>query len=887
MAIQGNQVQTMDPVSEMEATLPAVPRRIVAGDGTEPKGTGAPAADLGAEPEQPQGQTLETAGDQDVFRTLDMLSRSQERLRLNRYAIDLYHTWLDANVQFGRLEKIPSQNKWIAKLAPGVSAERAASVPNKTSDLCNKVTDALLADPPKPEPSPVDSEDTNAAADLVARFLIENASESGINEVQQFRWALRNALVRSSSFLEYDVDDEGGGYQAKQILAHPQAQSVDAPMVGPDGMPTTDPVLRYVSGNQFVQTADQADRVWLPRVVVRQHQRTKVLMFPANVSIENAEALHLTDWRSLAQARKEWPDTVGQMSDTELMALCAWKPPVADVIVPFAFKGGTAEGMTGPDLATVGNFSPILQRRMFFYRFYVRKCREYPRGLKIDVSGANGGTILAREPMEYAVQEPEGGTAARCMDIPLVHVVPSQDVTDLDPMGWPFSARFDGSAQASASLMAGYLDALDRMAHPHVFIRSTSTVDEDEWYDRSKPIVLSPDSQEPTYEKFPQLPPIVEVDEYLQTRQDTSSGLTATAQGLDTKTSESGIAKRLTVRQAQISLAGIQQQLHAAFTRGWRIVAQLVQAKFTTPQVMSPSGEESSDEAEWWTGEDFAGIDDIGIASGSGTMMTAEDKANYVAFLQEQQWLSPDRAAEIGVSGIARDIGLPRDAVEAGIERSVALWLKGPPNPEWIGQYQQWKAAQTQYQAAVQQYNQANQLYQTAVQMRGLVAGGAPPIALGPEQQNAEAMLRYQMAVEWVQANPQAPFSPPQPPQAPQIPMPWTPFPPRPNDTEPEVAARWMKRLSHLQFSPSYTKQPQEWREIADTRYNQARQAQAVASGAGQQAVPQQPQPMTPGASPVQQPQPAQGQARAQHPTVQHTATKPPPAQLPQHGLAA
>ena len=870
MAIQGNTVQTMDPVSEMEATLPAVARKRTAGDGTEPKGPGESAS-----PEQPETGTLETASDQDTFRVIDQLARSQERLRLNRYAVDLYHTWLDANVQFGRLEKIPSQNKWIAKLAPGVSAERAASVPNKCADLCNKVTDALLADPPKPEPQQVDEEQANAAADLVSRFLLENAGESGINEVQQFRWALRNALVRSSSFLEYDVDDEAGGYEPKQILAHPQAQDVANPTIGPDGLPTTDLTLRYVNGNQFVQTADQAERVWLPKIIVRRHPRVKVLTFPATAAIDSAGAILLTDWCSLAEAIKRWPESVGQMTTTELMGLASWKPPVADVIVPFAFKGGTAEGMTGPEPAVVGSLSPILQRRMFFHRFVIRKSREYPSGLLIDVSGANGGTILNRSDMEYTVPMPDGGQITRCRDLPFVQVTPNQDVTDLDPMGWPFSSRFDGSTQAVASLMAGYLDALDRMAHPHVFIRSTSTVDEDEWYDRSKPIILSPDSQEPTYERFPALPPIVEVSEHLEVKQDTASGLTATAQGLDSPNSESGVAKRLTVRQAQISLSGIQQQLHAAYTRGWRIVAQLVQAYFTTPQVMSPSGEQSSDEAEWWTGEDFAGIDDIGIASGSGTMMTAEDKANYVAFLQEQEWLSPDRAAEIGVGGIARDIGLPRDSIEAGVERSVGLWLKGPPNDQWVPQYQQWKQAQTQYQAAQQQFMQASQLWTQAQQMRAIAAGGPPPPALGPEDQNAHAMVAYQSALLWLQANAsQIPPMMPQPPVPPQIPEPFTPFPARPNDTEPKVAAEWMKRLSHLQFSPSYSKQPPEWREIADTRYTQARQAVATASGAGQP----QPQPQALGAPTVPPPSPARGAPPPK---------RGPAPQIGLHGLAA
>jgi hypothetical protein len=397
--------------------------------------------------------------------------------------------------------------------------------------------------------------------------------------------------------------------------------------------------------------------------------------------------------------------------------------------------------------------------------------------------------------MEYTVTLPTAGKTTRCRDIPLSQITPQQDVTDLDPMGWPFQSRFDGSAQADATIRAEYLDALARMARPHVFIRSVTAVDEDEWYDRSKPIVIGPTDQPPFYEQFSPLPPVVEFSEYIQTRQDVASGLTATAQGLDTESSQSGVAKRLTVRQAQISLAGIQQQLHAAFTRGWRICCQIAQAYFTTPQMMQYSGEDASNQEQWWTGEDFAGIDDIGIEPGTGTMMTAEDKANYSAFLQQQMWLTAEQAGDIALAGISRNLGLPPDITKAAIERSVAAWLKGPPNPEWVSQWQQYQA---QKQAVA--------------------------------QQNAMQSAQHQQIAQGAQLAGQP--APPAPPPAAPPPKPWTPFPERPNDTEPQIAAKWVKRLSLLQMTPQYEAQPVEWRQCVDEKYMAARQAVALASAA-------------------------------------------------------
>jgi hypothetical protein len=851
VTIAGNGVIPLDPFSERLASVPQIPRRTIQGDGTEPRG---------AEPsdeteQQPALPTLVDASDIDAFRTVDQLAKSQDRLRRNRYAIDLYHTWLDSNVQFGRLDKIPNQNVWIAKLAPGVSVERSAAVPNKSADLCNKVTDALLADPPKPNPQPhVDDQAADAAADLASEFLRQLAGESGINEVQQYRWAFRNALTRSTSFLEYDVDADGGGYQPYQVLAHPQAVDANDPLVATDAMgqpaPAVDPILRYVNAQgQFVDEASQADRVWLPKIIVRKHQRTKVLLFPAHAPIEDASAALITDYCTLEEGRKRWPDTVGTMTMEELKALASWKPSMSEMIVPFTFRGGIAEGMTGPSLDEVGSLSPLLQQRMFFYRLYVTKSKEYQSGLILDLSGADGGKRLGQDSMEYTVTLPTHGQTTRCRDIPLVQVTPIQDVADLDPMGWPFEARFDGSAQADATLIAHYLDALERQANPHVFIRSTTSVDEDEWFDRSKPIVIGLQDQPPFYEQFSPLPPVVQVSEHLQTRQDTASGLTATAQGLDTEASQSGIAKRLTVRQAQISLAGMQQQLHSAFTRGWRISCQIAQAKFSTPQLMQFSGEDASNEAQWWTGEDFAGIDDIGIEPGTGTMMTAEDKANYVRFLQDSGWKTPEEAAEIGVTGIARDLGLPSDFTKAAIERAVGVWLKGPPSPEWIQQWQQYQIAKQAYDAAQQQFAQAQQLYAQGMEMRAIAAGG-PPQPLGPEQQNAQAMDQYQEAALFLQMHPESQTQP----VAPNLPppqKPWTPFITRPNDTEPSIAAKWAKRLSHLQMTPQYEAQPPEWRACADEKYMAARQAVAIAAGAGGQP---QAAPHKPSAAPAKVP---------------------------------
>lgn len=786
MAIEGNVVTTMSPFDQDLASYPMLPRKITSGDGTEGADNKGTLTDGMAE--EQQVKTLENADPGTAYRTIDQLVRSQDVLATSRWAIDNYHSWIDQNIPFARLEKIPNQNIWVSKLPPGSSKESSTATPNHANDLNNKVTETLLADPAKPNPQVrTNNEGAKQAGDMAAQFLRTDGGPLGTDDVSHWQWALRNGLVRCSSFLHYTAVEGKGGYQPYQVLAHPQAQDPANPMVvmvpgpvveTPEGpipgpmieQPTVNPILRYVSPagegeqRQFVETAAEADRVWLPAINIDRLTREQVRTFPATAPVHEADVVVLLLWCTLSEGRKKW-ESVRSMDSGQLNGLASWRPTTSERIVPFTFRGGIADGATGPALTDVGNLSPLLQRRMFYYRVYIKpEPTEYPNGLCMDISGASGGTILESENLDYLVKLPDGGKEIKCRDIPVDQLTPVQDVLYKDPMGWAFINRFAGSSEATATLYAAYLDALDQRLHPHVFIRSTAPVDDEDWADRYNPIILNPTDPEPTYENFSPVPDIVSVAQDMRTQQDTSSGLTATAQGLDSENAQSGIAKKLTVRQAQISLSGIQQAVLAFIARGWTIKTQIAQAKFETAQLLKYDGEDGSSELRWFKGQDLAGIDEIGIEPGTGTMMTAEDKANYVAFLQGQMWLTPDRAAEIGMAGISRDLGLPPDPVEQAIERAVTAWLEGPP--------QGWTPA-------------------------------APQI--NP--------LTKQPMIDPVSGQPV--ITPPS----------FDPFAPKPNDTEQEVATKWAKRLSKLMMDPEYDKFDPAWRSLVDQKYMAARQA--------------------------------------------------------------
>ena len=869
MAITGNPATGMDPLAQDLAGVGEYPKKrgAAGGDGAEPKSSmammkrgpmglmGMETADAEGEPQaSPFGgadwPTLVEATPQLRFRTIDQLVRSQDRLGKNRWNIDQAMDWCYRGIPFGRLEKIPNQSLWVSKLPNGMTKESPAATPNKARDLVDKVTDSLMADPAKLIASPPTNDmESEEAAEFTTDFLREDGGENGTNDVGTYRWALLTALIRATSFLHYRVDPVGGGYQPLRVLAHPLATDPGNPLVAQVPVPgaapdpvtgqvptmaerTPNPILRYVSPTtpeapegQFVEEAQDADRVWLPKHVIERMRREQVRCFPPHKRADEADAVILLCWDVLSSLVQRMPETVGRMGLTELQSLASWRPPMSDqYLVPFAFWG-MQDGSPGASPEEVGIFSPILTKRVYWYRLYVKACPTYPKGYWCDVSGMAGGTDLDSGDMEYEVETPQHGKETRCRDIPVNQLTPMLDATDGDPLGWGFISRVSGGAEAEATIWAAALDRLDNELHPHIIIPSTTPIDEDDWADRTTPIITHPDAKPPTYEQFPPFPPVVSLMDRLDQKLDTVSGLSETAQGLESGSSSSGVAKSLTIQQAKVNLSQFQQELHRAQVRGGRFKVQNTQAFFDIPQLVPYSGEEGTAGPIWWTGRNAGSVNKLSIAPGTGTTMTPEGKAQYTAFVQGQQWLSPEDAAEIVLQGTRGVLGIPEPPVEQALEREIGAWLQGPE----AGWEEGFQAERERYEAAMQ-----------------------------------EAQAAYQQATTEAAAQGQPPPVPPQaPPFASKLP---TPFPARPNVREPQIAKAIAKRLSKLMFDPQYAalvlKSP-GWGSLVATKYNAAIQALTPPPpmGQGPQAQPQpaqQPSQPPKVASPIQGPQPKQ-----------------------------
>ena len=849
----------------------------------------------GVNPMAGLGYVLEQ-DDESVFQHVDALVRRENELARNRLAIDTHWAYMVTGYPFSTLTKDQGTSVYRQTLPYGIKSTKIQAVPNKAWDLLGKTTELLLVDMPIAVAEPLDdSEEADAACDLANHFLELDAGEQGTNDAKLFSERVMRALFASSSFVEAWIDPAGGGYVPLQILAHPEAPDPQNPEVGPDGNPTPNLVLRYLTdlpenGGQFTDDPAQAAPQWVPKIRAAKWNREHVRVYPETAAVEDAEKVVILGHCTISEARRRWP-TVAEMDDEALAKLLSWQPENHLALLP-PFQRNRWKLTDGKDKERQGASD---ERTIFYYHIYVKPCPDYRKGADVVVSGASGGLVIDRKLLAHPVERKikrQTTTEIRCREIPVVQVTLLEDPFDGDPMGRSFIELFSGAVESNANLAVSFQQLIDKIVRTPYMINSTSPISgRDVKNARATEdflLIKRPDDR-----PFPLTPSPVPTDffriyELSDEAVNSIAAQNRPAQGSDKQAEVSGRAREIAVQQNNISNTSKLNAVNAAVIRWNRIKLELAMSEFTAEQQLSFIGEDGSARQVEWSGVDFALVGKVALKKGSGTMMTPDQKVQYLGNLQAAGLVEQGEAAEGARPLFSKRLGLAPDPHEQFITRCIEQWKQGPPptpeptpeNPQpvaWVDQYRAWKQAQDAYQAQLAQYQQLAQLQQEAEQMTAVVNGGPPPTNLGPEQQNEGAMDRFQMAREWLMMNgPRVPQGQLQPPPPPQVPAPWTPFPPRPNETEPYIAGLWTRKLSRVQSTARYDDHPPEWRDVLNQKYMKARQAVATASGA------------TPGSPPATQPvgaqQPQQAQQSPQFPGPRpNGGLQPPRPGQPQH----
>lgn len=753
------------------------------------------------QPIQGGGELLEEPKVQKIFRQLHEEVLRHERLAKNRDEAAKHYEALRAGSQFSILEKSEDLSIYRQIFPPGQEGGPTSPVPNKIQDLCDKVINQILVDPPLPKPVVTDPDDDKArgAADIMRRALRENGTPSNCNDLGMLREVLNLNITQRSAFVYAWVDPTWGGWRPKRIRAHPQAVDPKNPMVGPDGQKTEDPTMRYVAHSEqnipgaephpvtgeiptmqaevFTENPAEADREWIPKMRRRILFASQVRTFPKHAPVSQAQKVTVLMWDTLDEAKRMFP-ILTTLRDAQLKKLCTWRPKrwkslVPDLIRP---KGGDeASGKLSGDTI------------LFWYHQFMRVGDEYQDGGEIAIAGpAESPTLLRRDTLREDVEMDDGTSMPVLMDIPVAQFPALMSAAKGDPFGEAPVDKFAGTNDIYAHLWMGLLEGLERGVRPNMFVTSTSPVQREDVNRRDgRPIEVFSKDDMPTWEQPPQIPGFLpKALEMIEVVMNSAAGTNETSNNLDSKYATSGVAKNVAIRQAKVSLAQYWQNTASGLVQLWRIYAQLMQARYTVAVQTMMSGSSQSYKQRWWIGADTIGIDQIAIDTGSFTMMAPGEKASLLSVMQQNAWMTPDEAMEVARSAMMDELGLPANAHEEHVDRQIADWMEGPPST--------YDADVAANQAAQQQYSQmVAQAQQQGVDPQQVPKPQLKPIA--------------------------------------------NPFAPRPNDQVPEVAAIRFKRLSRTMSTPEYGKSTGAWRACYDQALEIARKAGGIVTIAEQQ----------------------------------------------------
>lgn len=819
--------------------------------------------------------------DASVFSEADALIRRYELLAINRWNQDEYYKTVVDGYPWASLIHDTKRDTYTFELPYGVNSLSIQPIPNKNLDLVNKTSEALLVDFPAADAEPLDdSEQAEQASEMADRFLTQDAGEQGTNDAVLYDDRVKLALSCASTYIEYWVDPAGGGYVPLEILAHPQAESPDSPLVGPDGMPTTDLVMRYVTapqGGQFTTDPSQAAPQWQPKIRASKWAREHIRTFPEHLPVETCEKVIILGYCTLGEAKKRW-QSVAEMAPEDLSALCDWTPTRYLVLLP-EFQRSRWKLSDGK-LKNKGGSSD--ERIMFYYHLYQKATPDYPKGADVVVSGVDGGLILDKNVLSVEVEVSKGQgqpiKETRCREIPVVQVTPRGDPTGQDPTGRCYVSLFVGATENNATLGQGYAEALYKKLHTPFGSSSMSPIEGWQVEEaRTTGNILS--YLRPEDLPRPLDPPILDTSFFqMYTLSDEAINSIATAEraasGADNSKERSGKALQIAVSQNNIGKNSMLTAVNNSYARGSRIKLELVMAFYTTTQQVAYVGEDGANKMMDLHAMDFALIGKVGIKAGTGTGLTQDGKVQYLANLKAEGFIQADEAMDSARPSFAKRLGIPPNPFEQYVSRCIDTWLDGPPEtdqrpdpmtgqpkPDWATQYRAWMQAQTMYEQQLAQYQTQSAAQQQYFQQKATMLAGAPSGMLGPESQEAQAATAYQSAsIAVSMATMQNPNieQPLVPPQQPQVPKPWVPFSQRPNDTEPTLSEIWRRRLSRIISSVDYERFGPEWADVLTRQYTTMRQASATGQAAMQQS--QQAQPAkaaTPATKPTQPSQPA------------------------------
>lgn len=557
-----------------------------------------------------------------------------------------------------RLIKVQDEQK--AYVPPGSSPNIAAM--NQAARLKRRMRAHMFADPPIPEATPSTDEDQDRdAAEFATRVLVDLCGEGGISYGILAADAFDIASDYGSGFVGFYVDPHGGGWKPKQMLAAKEAQSTADALKDPTtGQPwPSEYILRYVRNDGTL--GDDADdpqiaMQWLPRLKTEVLTGEHVRFIPDTArDIWEADGLQVGAMVPLGALKGLFPEKFASLPAEKVAEIVSARPANAKDLLPRGYKDRQNE----TDDSTL----------CFVLRRYYRQTAEYPRGAYLVVAGAD--IVLHRgEWWDATNREP--------LDIPVTQFGQFNEKDNPYKIGL---MEFLGPGnELRAFLFGAILEHLDRFIRRKTFLPITSNLQPEQLQAETATVLPIVPGGEPIYETLPDIPAVVE-KMFAAVKEDLNdeSALQQSAQGLNPPGVDSGVHAQAIIEQVTIGLSDLRQNTERGFTRGCRIMLQLMRAHYTVPQQISWKGEDGAYEQREFTGADLGSTRDVGLAKGSFTQLAPSSKAALAQSYAQMGIFSEDELRHAIAGNVGGTIGLDDDPHRLRVRRQISRWGKGPP----------------------------------------------------------------------------------------------------------------------------------------------------------------------------------------------------------------
>jgi hypothetical protein len=529
---------------------------------------------------------------------------------------------------------------------------------NKAARLTRRITSQIFSDAPLPDVEPEgNSDEERDAAEFTGRALSILGDAADLDSTGTARDAWDRGNNYGSGFRHWWVDPRGGGHRPMQILAKPDAETVEDALA--PALPG-DIQIRYVKDDgTLTDEPKEARRKWLPRLQREVLTGKHIRFIPQQVrDVEDADGMMMGAMVPYGTVKRIFPK-IRDLDPERRQEILTARPHHARDLLPLGKEDRTSEELRDDQL-------------VFVLTRYHRSTPDYPRGAHLIALGED---FLAHHDTWWDEENDQP------LDIP-IDQFKQMDEED-NPYGLGMMELLGPANEIRARILGTLLEYMAKFSNLKVFVPLMSTLQAQQLQSPTKTYIPIPQGGEPKTEQMPNFPvALKDFLEFTTTDMDDESTLQEVAQGLAPASVQSGRQAQQIVEQVHAALSGMHHNAGKGLVRGWRIMAQLVRAFYTAPQQISWIGEDGAYKQKSWVGSDLTSAKHIRIKRGTFTMLQPTQKTLLASEQVQIGGMSVAEFTDITSSGVQGLTGLRENAHRMRARRQITAWQEGPPE-DW------------------------------------------------------------------------------------------------------------------------------------------------------------------------------------------------------------